>query len=561
MGITILTKLLGLFYQILLVNRLGLDNYDKALFDTASVLPDMLANILLIGSLSAAVIPVLSYVRANKGEDRFTQTFVDGLKLFLGIFGLFSIFVIFFAPQLMEFILKYTIVKNNPFDNPANFNELVTVVRLLIIPQVILCTSAFVSSGLQSLKKFIIPQLTGLFYNLGQILGIMIILPVFQIRPLWAIIIGTFLASLFHLSIQIPLLLSTEFWVKFKTDFFKLNFLKKDEDGYLATLQMVTLAFPRIVSSGIEFIMNKYFLLYSLTLGIVSQQRFYYASSLMMIPFSMFVQSYVVIAFPNLSKAFADNDMETFKKTFIETVNKILFYVVPLTAIFLVLRVPFVRLTFGLYPGISKFEWNDTLGIAYLIFFFSIGLIPEVINAVINRVFYSAHNTKIPFLVNLLLISLAILFSSIFIGYFASLKTLNIAEVFFPNVVRENIGENIQTNGASIGGIALAISLANIVVFIINSSIINKKYFKLTFDEYWVTILNKLAAGSIMALAMYLSVKLWEFNVETSTVWVLMVATTSSIAIGLIAYLLTSMFLKVEEAYYLKSKLKSFLYL
>lgn len=560
MGITIITKLLGLFYQILTVNRLGINSVDKALFDTASVLPDMLSNILLIGSISAAVIPVLSFVRSHKGEQKYYETFVDGLKVFLLIFIIIAIIVVIFADPIMRLVLQLALVKESSLNDAFLFTELVFMVRLLILPQIILGVSAFFIAGLQSLKKFIIPQLTGLTYNLGQIFGILVLYPL-GVRALWAIVIGTFLATILHLIVQIPLIKNTGFWTTLKARFFELSFLKADEDGYIPSWQMIRLAVPRIISNGLEIIMNKYFFLYALTFGITSQQRYYYASSLMMIPYSMFVQSYAVIAFPQMTKAYTDNDFDGFRDIFIATVNKILFYVVPLTVIFLVMRLSVVRLTFGLYPSASKFEWSDTLGIAYILFFFSIGLIPEVINTVMSKVFFAGHNSRIPFITNILLIIFSLIFSFYLTNYFLGMQTLNISEVIFKSFISQEITTSIPEGSAAIGGIALGISFASYLIFIINSYLINKKYFKLTLSDYWITILNKLAAGAVMALTMYLTAKLWEFNVETSTVWGLAVSTGTSILIGLFAYITASIFLKVEEAYYLKSKIKSILYI
>lgn len=560
MGITLLTKFLGLAYQVIVVNTLGLAHYDLALFDTASVIPDMLSTILLIGSISAAVVPVLSYVRANKGEEKFYQTFVEGLKIFFLLFSVFAFFVILFTPNIMNLVLDWTVKTNNPFDDIEKFNELVLFVRLLILPQVILGVSAFFIAGLNSIKKFIIPQLTGLFYNLGQILGVVAIIPIFHVRPIWGIVIGTFLASIFHLVIQIPILRNTEYWSHIKREVFSLNFIFMDENGYSPAYQMIRLSIPKILSSGIEFVMNKYFVLYALFLGIVAQQRYYYASSLMMIPFSMFVQSFVVVAFPTMSKSFADGDREEFQNVFQKTVNKILFYVVPVTMIFLILRIPIVRITFGMYPGRGLFTWEDTIAIAYILFFFSIGLIPDVINVVISRVYFAAQNTALSLIVNIFLVVLSVFFAQFFTSYFSHFASLNFEDiklnfeyVFSPDTFTPN-------TAAQVGGIAFGISLANIVIFFVNCIVLNYKYFKLSSSDFWIKLLNKLVAGAIMALFMYVIAKFWEINVETTTVLGLIISTFGTVSFGLFGYIFASLLLKVEEVYYIKSKFSELLY-
>jgi hypothetical protein len=49
--------------------------------------------------------------------------------------------------------------------------------EILLIPQIILGLSAFFSTWLNIYHRFIIPQLAPLFYNIGKLIGVAILVP------------------------------------------------------------------------------------------------------------------------------------------------------------------------------------------------------------------------------------------------------------------------------------------------------------------------------------------------------------------------------------------------
>ncbi|MDQ7021915.1 MAG: lipid II flippase MurJ [Candidatus Dojkabacteria bacterium] len=76
--------------------------------------------------------------------------------------------------------------------------------RALLFPQLFLGISVFVSSGLNIYDRYIVPQLSPLFYNIGRIIIVVSFLPLFDYSP-WVIVLGAYLGSLLHLLVQLPL--------------------------------------------------------------------------------------------------------------------------------------------------------------------------------------------------------------------------------------------------------------------------------------------------------------------------------------------------------------------
>ena len=59
---------------------------------------------------------------------------------------------------------------------------------------------------------------------------------------------------------------------------------------------------------------------------------------------------------PSLSQSSADDNREQFRLAIISSLHQVFFFVFPSTVLFIVLRVPIVRLVFGA----SRFDWEAT---------------------------------------------------------------------------------------------------------------------------------------------------------------------------------------------------------
>jgi len=155
-------------------------------------LPDMIFQLLVVGALSAAFIPVFSqYLFTKKAEAWHIASSVitAGLVLF---FLLASVLAIFSLP-LSRLIA--------PSFSTAQLQLMSNLTRVLIIAQVFFLVSNFLTGILQSHHYFLVPALAPIAYNLGIIFGIVFLSPVFGIYgPALGVIIGAFL----HFLVQVP---------------------------------------------------------------------------------------------------------------------------------------------------------------------------------------------------------------------------------------------------------------------------------------------------------------------------------------------------------------------
>ena len=92
--------------------------------------------------------------------------------------------------------------------------------------------------------------------------------------------------------------------------------------------------------------------------------------------------------------------------SFSKTFRQILFFVVPATALLIILRAQIVRIVYGA----GNFDWNDTILTMNTLAFFSISLFAQATIPLLVRVFYARHNSKLPFYLGLITVAANVVF-------------------------------------------------------------------------------------------------------------------------------------------------------
>jgi putative peptidoglycan lipid II flippase len=127
-------------------------------------------------------------------------------------------------------------------------------------------------------------------------------------------------------------------------------------------------------------------------LSVGSVAAFNLASNLQSFPINVFGVSLAIAAFPIFSHTLGLNDRSVFIQHFKDSVRLILFYVVPLSILFLVLRAQMVRVVLG--AGV--FSWNDTVRTAEVFGFLAMAMVSDALVPLVARVFYALGDTRTP---------------------------------------------------------------------------------------------------------------------------------------------------------------------
>ena len=372
--LSILSRILGLVRDRLLTSTVPLSELDS--YFSAFRIPDFLYNILILGTLSSAFIPLFSKLINRKDKSEEAQALVNDVLLVIGlVMGAVSLFMIVFAPYLVKIVaISY---------DSEKFIDTVNLTRIMAISPLIFSISSILSSVLNAYKKFIIVALGPLLYNIGIIIGIVYFYPEWGIVGLgYGVILGAFL----HLLIQIPSILQLNLRLQISTNL-HINNLKK----------LWKLYWPRLLVIDTAMI--------SLFIGtIIASTRanavtyFTLAFNLNTLPLGIIALSFATAVFPFLTEAYAKGDEKAFRNYVIGGIAKNLLILIPVMMLMLNFRAQLVRIVYG--GGV--FDWEatritfDTFTILALSIPFQ-GLIP-----LFSRTLFARHDTKTPTIVGII---------------------------------------------------------------------------------------------------------------------------------------------------------------
>lgn len=535
---SLLTKVTGQLFNLIAASYYGSDSPELNKFFIANAIPELLATVLMVGAVGAVVIPVLITAKEKDGEQKFYEIYSSILNLSLLVFSFFSLILIIFAGKFIPAAIE--IVSPDEVPTTDELHTIANMMRVLIIPQLVLGISVYISSGLNVYHRYIVPQLSPLFFNAGRIAAILILVPLMNFSA-WSLVIGVIVGSLLHLFIQVPVFLALRIQYVFKIDF-KSKYIK----------EVATLGLPRMfvaASDQIGIAVNK-FIAYPFIGGTAS---FVLAFSLYQVIPSLFGYTFSYASYPTLSKLFIEQDFQKIRYIIQRTLNEIAFFSLPFVVTIMVMRVPIVRLVYGIIPG-TNFQFDDTYQVAWVLLWFTFGLVFITGRWFLLSIFYAAKDTLTPSIITIFslisVISLSILFTNWFShnpNYAISSLSLNPSHFF-----------ERSTSRAGVGGISLAMSVTYTIEFMIMLWFINKRKVNIHLRRLVRTVGVKFIAAFVMLLFMYLTYKTWNALSYTlpesagqiyrgSTTINLLVLSFVTVAPAFMVYFLICHYFKVEE--------------
>src|SRR5690606_32732493 len=201
----LLTKFSGLFFNLIAASYFGADEPGWNQFLIASAIPELLMNVFIIGTLGSVVVPTLISCKRKESKEYFLKVYSSIINLSILLFAVVSIILIIFADSIFPSLLN--LIEPGMSLSESELSIIINMMRVLFIPQVILGASVFISSGLNAYNRYLVPQLAPLFFNIGRIIIMFVLVPLMNFSP-WAMVVGVFVGSFLHLGVQIPLVRS-----------------------------------------------------------------------------------------------------------------------------------------------------------------------------------------------------------------------------------------------------------------------------------------------------------------------------------------------------------------
>ncbi|MFH1253521.1 MAG: murein biosynthesis integral membrane protein MurJ [Candidatus Uhrbacteria bacterium] len=370
------SRLVGFIRDRILSGQFGAGEVLDAYY-AAFKIPDFIFNLLVVGALSASFIPLFTRALQSSGGKKEAWCFTNNVLNILGLLSLLAaVIMAFFTHQLADFIA--------PGFEGVKETMVIEFTRVMLVAEVFLSVSVIFGSALQSLKRFFLYALAPIFYNLGIIIGALFLVPIFgPIGLAWGVVLGAFL----HCLVQFigALLLGYHYCWSFKL-----------RDA--ATREMIKLTGPRVLGLAVAQINIVITTMLASLLPTGNLTIFNFAYNIAFLPIGLIGVSYSLAIFPTLSEHVERKEMPKFIETISTGLRQVLFFIIPCTVVFLLLRAQIVRVV----VGAGKFGWAETITTADTLAIIAVSFFAQCINYLLARAFFSLHDTKTPLVVGLI---------------------------------------------------------------------------------------------------------------------------------------------------------------
>jgi putative peptidoglycan lipid II flippase len=251
-------------------------------------------------------------------------------------------------------------------------------------------------------KRFLLYSLSPLLYNAGIILGTLVGATRFGIK---AVIVGVAVGAFMHLLTQLIWIYRSGNGPKFIKDW-----------DFKEVKKTFLLSVPRTISLSASSLVGTVFVIIASKFPAGSIAVFTFSFNLQSIPLVIIGASYSLAAFPTLAGHYVKKELVAIGECLSSGLRYIIFWSLPVTALFIVLRAHIVRVILGA----GAFSWSDTKMVAAALALFVFSVVFQSIQLFLTRAHYAFGKTRLPLFINLgnafLTVSLAVILAK----YFAS---------------------------------------------------------------------------------------------------------------------------------------------
>jgi len=487
-----LAQILGLVRDRSLAHFIG-PSTTLDIYYAAFRVPDFIY-VVVASLVSITVLIPFLMDKMNKGEGNEVRA-----KKFLNdIFSVFLLFII--AVSIVAFLSMPWIAHNiAPGFKEESYHHMIILSRIMLLSPILLGISNLIGCVTQIFGKFFIFALSPLFYNLGIVFGIVFLYPR---MGLYGLGLGVVLGAILHLLIQVPAIIKSKLIPKFS-----LNI------DWSEVKKVITVSLPRTLGLSLNNLALIAIISFASFMKEGSISIFNLSFGLQSVPVTVIGLSYAVASFPSLVKQFN----QEYKFKFIEHLTfvcrQIIFWSLPATLLFIVLRAQIVRVVLGS----GSFSWANTRLTAAALALFAVSLLAQNLILTLVRGYYAASNTRRPLLINFISSVLIIIFAQVLIYLF---NAFPLFRYFMESLFRIS-----DIPGTEIIMLPLAYSLGTILNLILLlyffkkdfSYLINAECSPVRSGFLRKNIFKNLASSLIMGYVAYIFLGIFarSFNLET----------------------------------------------
>ncbi len=371
----IASRLLGLLRSVAIADAFGTEPELGAYF-VAFRVPDLVFQLLAGAVLASAFIPVFSRVVLDEGEDEAWRLASSVLNLIsLATFVLAAL-----AFALAPFVVP--LLAPGLGEETGRADELhalaVELTRVMLISPLMFGVSGMLTGILNGRQHFLAPSIAPLLYNLGIILGAVVLADRWGVHGLaWGVVIG----SAGHLVVQVPALWAVG-----------MRWRPSLGVASAGVREVMRLMGPRVIGLAAAQLNLVVVMFFASFVSDEAISAVNFAFLVMLLPVGVVGMAIATAAFPTLANLGAEEDYEGLGRALDGSLRMILFLAIPASAGLVLLADPAVRLLLqrGAFDAASTSLVVDALVV------YAVAVWAHASVEIMSRGFYALSDTRTP---------------------------------------------------------------------------------------------------------------------------------------------------------------------
>jgi putative peptidoglycan lipid II flippase len=366
--LTFASYLMGLLRDRVFARTFGageeLDVYNAAL-----VLPELVLDVLVLAGLTAAFVPILLRIERDDGSRalEFARTVVTGATLIMAA-----------ASGVLFVVAPWTVDIVAPGFDAAQAEQYTLLFRQMCLTSLVFALSFALGELLVARQRFLAYGVAPLLYNLGIVLGALLLAPSMGIE---GVAIGTLVGALLHLAVRVVGVARTGFRYRptlgVRTPEFR---------------EFLRLSVPRAIAQPIEAVTFLFFTRVASEMAAGSVSAVSFARNFQSVPVSLIGIAFSVAAFPVLSRVAASGDRARFRRVVRDNV----LLIGALSALAGLALALVAELAIRVLLGGEAFDAEDVATTSTLLVAFAISVPLESLTHVLARSIYATRHTLLP---------------------------------------------------------------------------------------------------------------------------------------------------------------------
>ena len=367
----LLSRVIGLLREMVIA-RYGGAAAEVDAYNIAFIIPEILNHVAASGFLSVTFIPIFSKYLAQQREP-------EGWRVFSTILSVFGIVLVILIAITWLLVPRLVPLLAPGIENPEVLRSAARMTRIILPAQLFFFAGGLLMAAQFAKEQFKLPALAPLIYNLGIILGGVVLFRWVRMEGFaWGALIGALMGNL-----ALQYFGARAAGMKFS---FHFDLHHPDLKKYLL------LTLPLMVGLTMTFSTEFFARFFGSYLPEGGVAALNYALRIMFILVGFFGQAAGVAAYPYLARLAAEGRIGEMNQLLNATLRRYIALVIPFSALLIVLRHEVIFLLFQR----GRFDALATARTAEALAFLAIGAFAFAAQTVVVRGYYAMQNTLFP---------------------------------------------------------------------------------------------------------------------------------------------------------------------